>query len=276
MLHRKMDKALTHIALHVHDLDASLRFYEDYAQMVDTTPREDQSSAWLSSHGKEGDFALVLVPGAKEKQDGNAVNTTRLGFTIESKEKLRDIYACAVKNKTVVQAYEESADGQRASFRMTDPNGFLVEFWTSQSSPEQSKLNNITLHVGDMEVSKAFYEEWAGMGVLQYGQVSKSVRMVSPNEDDAFQLILCDQAAEPLSRAQNDVGHVGIALSSLDDLKAIYDKAQDAGIVDIPWMEMKPPVGTLFMIRDPDGNRVEFSYGQPLGNIVPQAQRPHI
>lgn len=268
-----MPVKLTHIALHVKDLQQSLDFYQGWADMIDISPLDCQKSPWLSSEGHDSKFALVLVAGAPDEVNGNNAvmkegsNDTRIGFSVGSKGVLKALYNRAVKEgRVVVKAYEETADGARASFRMQDPNGYQVEFWTSEDVPENIKLNNISLHAHDMTVSRDFYMDWADVDVLLYGKVSPSCRLINTDGVKSFQLVLCDGASDETSKQSiGNISHIGFAVDSMETLRALYNKAQNSNLVVLDWVNMKPPAGTLFFIRDPDGYCVEFSHGQPLG-----------
>lgn len=261
-----MARALTHVALHVKDRQASEAFYKEWAGMVDSSPEQQQKSPWLSSPGKQGAFALVLVPTAKTDHVQPIIDVTRLGFACESKEALRDLYKRAVQAKIVERAYEETPSGVRANFRVKDPDGFIVEFWISEHLPPQRKFNNLSLHVCDMELSRAFYEKWCGMRLLLYGKVSKSLRVGTSGEQDPFQLILCDGAAEASAQSGQEISHLGIAVDSEEELHALRRQAKEEGLQFLSEMRSMPyPAGTLFIVKDPDNRNVEFSVGQPLG-----------
>jgi len=62
-----------------------------------------------------------------------------------------------------------------------------------------------------------------------------------------------------------DYSHLGFALDSRAAVDAIADKARMAGYLVWEPREEPYPVGYYCGIRAPDGNMVEFSYGQPLG-----------
>ncbi|SVE14958.1 uncharacterized protein METZ01_LOCUS467812, partial [marine metagenome] len=60
-----MKPSLTHLALHVRDLDSCIDFYESYAEMrvVHERTNEGYRVVWLAEDGREKDFILVLLPG---------------------------------------------------------------------------------------------------------------------------------------------------------------------------------------------------------------------
>ena len=264
-----MSKILTHVALHALNRAESEKFYSEWAGMRDASPDVSQKSPWLSSPGKEGVFSLVLVPTAKQQHQQPVTNVTRLGFAVESLTKLRSLYTRAVANSNVLRPLDESPNG-RATFCLRDPNGWIDELFVPKNPPLHPIFNNISLHVRDMTVSQEFYREWCDMNVSHYGQVSRSCRMVTPGQSNPFQLILCDGAATTAGLEKSNISHIGIATATMEELQTTYERAQQAGIVERSLITLPYPAGTLFFAKDPDGNNVEFSYGQPLGPGMPQ------
>ena len=67
-----MRPTLTHIALHVPDLDACIAFYRDYCAMQVIHERAGKGSriVWLAEPGKEHSFIFVLMPGGQARQLG--------------------------------------------------------------------------------------------------------------------------------------------------------------------------------------------------------------
>ena len=56
--------------------------------------------------------------------------------------------------------------------------------------------------------------------------------------------------------------HLGVELTSRDELDAAAAKAEAEGCLSMPPTEMPPPIGYICMISDPDGNMIELSYDQ--------------
>ena len=54
----------------------------------------------------------------------------------------------------------------------------------------------------------------------------------------------------------------GIELTSREDVEQIAAQASESGCLAMPPTQMPPPIGFICMLRDPDGNMVEFSYDQ--------------
>ena len=56
--------------------------------------------------------------------------------------------------------------------------------------------------------------------------------------------------------------HIGIELPAHGDIDAIAARAAAAGCLAMAPTEMPDPIGYICMLRDPDGNMVEFSFDQ--------------
>ena len=69
-----------------------------------------------------------------------------------------------------------------------------------------------------------------------------------------------DQNVQPPSQ------HIGMAVDSREEVDEIFAKAQAQGLAPL-WSptDAGPIVGYYCGVTDPDGNMVEFSYGQRIG-----------
>lgn len=77
-----MRPALTHVALHVNDLEACIGFYADYCALSVTHRRE--GVAWMAEPGREREFILVFLAGGKGAGQA-ADDYGHLGFALESR-----------------------------------------------------------------------------------------------------------------------------------------------------------------------------------------------
>jgi len=127
-------------------------------------------------------------------------------------------------------------------------------------------LTHIALHVRDLEACVAFYRDYAGMELVRDRLTDgKHVMwLASPGLERTFILVVIP-GGPGRDQAQNDFSHLGFAVDSHAAVDAIAVRAQAAGCLAWPPRQEPYPVGYYCGLRDPDGNFVEFSYGQPLG-----------
>ena len=135
-------------------------------------------------------------------------------------------------------------------------------------------LTHLAFHVRDLDASMAFYRAYCGMQLV-HERVTDGRRVVwlaEPGREHEFIFVLVPggQGKPP---AATDYSHLGFALESRAAVDAIADRARGAGSLVWEPRQEPYPVGYYCGISDPDGNMVEFSYGQPLG---PGAQSPLI
>lgn len=127
-------------------------------------------------------------------------------------------------------------------------------------------LTHIALHVPDLDTCITFYTDFCGLRVIHErpGKGSRIVWMAEPGREREFVMVMMPGGTER-NLAADDYGHLGFALPSCDAVDAIAQRAQQAGCLIWPPRENPFPVGYYCGLRDPAGNYVEFSYGQPLG-----------
>ncbi len=126
-----MQSTLTHIAMHVRDLEACVAFYERFCGMkvVHERPGKDLGAriVWMSEPGKEDSFIFVLLPGGpgRVKQAGDF---SHLGFAMESKAA---VDAKAEEGRAAgCLILEPRQDEYPAGYYcgLEDPDGTIVEF----------------------------------------------------------------------------------------------------------------------------------------------------
>ena len=130
-------------------------------------------------------------------------------------------------------------------------------------------LTHIAMHVKNLDACVAFYQEYAGMNIIRdrrpHGDDGKRiVWLAEPGKEKEFIIVILPGGPKK-NQADNDFSHLGFALESKRAVDLIAEKAQQAGILVWPCKQEPFPVGYYCGIKDPDGNFVEFSYGQPLG-----------
>jgi catechol 2,3-dioxygenase-like lactoylglutathione lyase family enzyme len=127
-------------------------------------------------------------------------------------------------------------------------------------------LTHIALQVPDLQRCIAFYQDFCGMHVFHErpGKGSRIVWMAEPGKEQQFILVMMPGGVER-QLSPTDYGHFGFAVDSRDAVERIAEQAQAAGCLIWPPRDEPFPVGYYCGVRDPAGNAVEFSYGQPLG-----------
>jgi len=128
------------------------------------------------------------------------------------------------------------------------------------------RLTHIALHVEDILACISFYQQYCKMQIIHQRETPghKVVWLAEPGrEHELIMVLLAGGPARP--QLNNDFSHLGFAVASKEKVNAIAEQAEQNG--DLIWPPiMEPyPVGYYCGLVDPNGNSVEFSYGQPLG-----------
>lgn len=139
---------------------------------------------------------------------------------------------------------------------------------TGQKDAASPAFTHLALHVRDIEACVAFYRDYCGLKVVHeradQDTDSRVYWLAEPGMATRFVFVLLSGGPER-HRADGDFGHLGFALHSRAAVDAAAEKARRAGRLLWPPRQERFPVGYYCGVSDPDGNAVEFSYGQPLG-----------
>ena len=140
-------------------------------------------------------------------------------------------------------------------------------------------LTHIALHVMDLEACVDFYSSYAGMSVIHERPCGNSherpsgekriVWLSEPGQESQFIIVMLP-GGEGHKQQMNDFSHLGFALESKAAVDKVAMRAEEEGIQVWGVREDRYPAGYYCGVRDPDGNFVEFSYGQPLGPGAPE------
>ena len=144
---------------------------------------------------------------------------------------------------------------------------------TATTSPDQPReagwgprMTHLALHVRDLEATAAFYRDYCAMAPVheREDQGTKVLWLAEPGRGEDFILVLLP-GGPGRDRVESDFSHLGFALESKAAVDAVAERAAAAGCLVWAPRQESYPVGYYCGLRDPDGNFVEFSYGQPLG-----------
>ena len=127
-------------------------------------------------------------------------------------------------------------------------------------------MTHLALHVRDLDACIAFYRDFCGMRLIheRNREGMRVVWLAEPGREATFIFVMVP-GGTGRNQAPGDYSHLGFALESRAAVDRIAEKARTAGYLVWEPREEPYPVGYYCGVRDPDGNMVEFSYGQPLG-----------
>jgi len=140
-----MKASLTHIALHVGDVEASTAFYGKYCNMRVVHERVDHDVrvVWLAEPGRETSFVIVLIAGGGPvRQDEN--DFTHLGFALESYEAVNQIARIGAADLAWPPRDLPYPVGHFCALR--DPDGRVVEFSYGQPLGPGAKPDAFSTH----------------------------------------------------------------------------------------------------------------------------------
>ncbi|WP_428261887.1 VOC family protein [Haliangium sp.] len=124
-----MSPCLTHVALHVRDLDACVEFYRRYCALKVVHERDDGDSrvVWLAEPGREQRFIFVLLSGGPGRnQDEHDYG--HLGFAVQSRAAVDEIAARAAAEGCLEWPPHEEPFPVGYYCGVRDPDGIFVEF----------------------------------------------------------------------------------------------------------------------------------------------------
>ena len=142
---------------------------------------------------------------------------------------------------------------------------------TYELHPPKARWTHIALRVKDIDATIAFYTSMTPLELLDKREDEFGYGAWLGHSDSAdkpFVLVLAQffPATDPFKDAPQEVlapfAHLGIELTSRQELDELAARAEEAGCLAMPPTEMPPPIGYICMVRDPDGNMIEFSYDQ--------------
>jgi len=126
---------------------------------------------------------------------------------------------------------------------------------------------HIAIHAGDVERSVRFYHRYAGLHEVHRRRDGGTtvVWLAEPDRGTSGVVIVLIGKPHAAPVEPQPIAHIGYAVGSAAEVDRIAARAREEGILVVPAQDAGPVVGYLCVVSDPDGNLVEFSYGQALG-----------
>ena len=149
------------------------------------------------------------------------------------------------------------------------------------STPPESLLTHIALPVRDLDATMDFYRRYTTLEMIheRYEEETglRSVWLANTRDKTAeaarfVVVLICGSLPTKITGSIKEeygflrsISHLGISLNTRDEVDVIAAMAKEDGCLVLGPRYMNPVVGYICLIRDPDGNQVEFSVEQVLG-----------
>ncbi|HEX7406631.1 MAG TPA: VOC family protein [Candidatus Binatia bacterium] len=129
----------------------------------------------------------------------------------------------------------------------------------------QPHLTHVALFVRDPGRTVDFYQRFVGLHVV-HDRTDEGTRVVwlSERERDPEFVIVAIAAPPADEGVPPHMAHFGYDVPSRAVVDEIAARAEKEGILEEGPLDAGAIVGYLCIVRDPDGNLVEFSHGQPI------------
>ena len=151
---------------------------------------------------------------------------------------------------------------------------------TTKTRPH-TLLTHIALPVSNLDATLAFYAKYTTMEKI-HERFDEETHMRSAwiaNTEDktatSARFVIVVMEGKLPSQITGDIkeeywflrsiAHLGISLDSRDDVDRIAAMAKEDGCLVLGPMYRNAVVGYICLVRDPDGNNIEFSVEQDLG-----------
>lgn len=122
---------LTHVALHVRDLEASVAFYRDFCGLhvahERATGRDGRRVVWMAAAGQDHRFVIVLIPGGPGR-DQAAQDFSHIGIAVDSRADVEAIAARAEREGRLAWPVRSEPWPVGTYCGVYDPDGAVVEF----------------------------------------------------------------------------------------------------------------------------------------------------
>jgi catechol 2,3-dioxygenase-like lactoylglutathione lyase family enzyme len=135
------------------------------------------------------------------------------------------------------------------------------------------RWTHVALPSLDIDKSIAWYQEFTPLVVVERFEdaMGKSAWLGHEGQADPPFVLVLVMFYKDQGKAQPQLApfaHIGIEVPELQQLHELAARAQSAGCLALAPLHLPPPVGHVCMLTDPDGNRIEISYGQQVYSKV--------
>ena len=124
-----MKTALTHCALHVTDIDASIAFYESFCglEVVHSHGEGSGRTVRMAAEGGETLFVIVLVPGGEQRNQAPG-DMTHYGVAVGRRQDIDEIARRGREAGCLHWEPQEHSYPVGYLCALRDPDGYVIEF----------------------------------------------------------------------------------------------------------------------------------------------------
>ena len=133
-------------------------------------------------------------------------------------------------------------------------------------------LTHVAFSVRDLDASIAFYKAYARMSVVSRRADEGGVRVAWLTDHTRPFIIVLIETPDPHDTPLGPFGHLGVACESRAEVDRLCAEAHEKGRLRSGPVENGPPIGYTAFLADPDGNSLELSFGQEIGQSLAQEQ----
>src|SRR5207249_4007107 len=127
------------------------------------------------------------------------------------------------------------------------------------------RWTHVVLKVRDLEHSIGFYRALCGLEVVHDGRPSGHTVWMAPQRrasgPPAFVLVLY------LTEVDCRIDHLGFQCDTRAEVDRVAAEARRRSALLEGPLDAGGEIGYVAMVRDPDGHRVEFTFGQPIAGL---------
>ena len=136
-------------------------------------------------------------------------------------------------------------------------------------------LTHLALGARDLDRTIAFYQKHVRLHVV-HERTDGGVRVVwlGERDHDVNFVIVLFQVTDLPPPGPTTLRHLGFAVASRAEVDQAADRARGDGVLVIEPVYAGPIVGYFCIVSDPDGNQVEFSFGQPINPRALSPEKP--
>jgi len=125
-------------------------------------------------------------------------------------------------------------------------------------------LTHIALACTDLEATIAFYARFADMQVVHRRGGADGEQRVAWLSDRTRPFVIVFLEGERVERPLGPIAHLGVGVDSRAELERRVSEAQAAAVPVYGPQDSGPPLGYWAFLTDPDGHKLELSFGQEV------------